>query len=71
MVPLDAALDRFCKVARSYRAGLLHAADMADLPRTDNALKQQFGSRHDHEQRATGRKTASFGALLRGTVRLS
>ena len=37
------ALDHFRKVASSYRPGLFHTADMADLPRTNNALEQLFG----------------------------
>ena len=67
---LGAALDHFRKVARSYRPGLFHAADRIDLPRTNNALEQLFGSQRYHERRATGRKTASPGAVLRGAVRL-
>jgi hypothetical protein len=67
---LGVALDHFRKVARSYRPGLFHAADRPDLPRTNNALEQLFGSQRYHERRATGRKTASPGAVLRGAVRL-
>lgn len=67
---LAPALDHFAKVARSYRPGLFHAADVVDLPRTNNALEQLFGSQRYHERRATGRKTASPGAVLRGAVRL-
>lgn len=67
---LGAAFDHFCKVARSYWPGLFHAADLPDLPRTNNALEQLFGSQRYHERRATGRKTASPGAVLRGSVRL-
>jgi hypothetical protein len=67
---LGAAFDHFRKVARSYWPGLFHAADLPDLPRTNNALEQLFGSQRYHERRATGRKTASPGAVLRGPVRL-
>ena len=67
---LGPALDHVRKVARSYRPGLFQAADMADRPRTNNALEQLFGSQRYHERRATGRKTASPGAVLRGAVRL-
>ena len=67
---LGPAVDHFRKVARSYRPGLFHAASMPDLPRTNNALEQLFGSQRYHERRATGRKTASPGAVLRGSVRL-
>ena len=67
---LRAALHHFRKVARSYWPGLFHTADMLELPRTNNALEQLFGSQRYHERRATGRKTASPGAVLRGSVRL-
>jgi hypothetical protein len=67
---LGVALDHFRKVAHSYWPGLFHAASMPDLPRTNNALEQLFGSQRYHERRATGRKTASPGAVLRGSVRL-
>jgi len=67
---LGVALDHFRKVARSYWPGLFHAAGMPDLPRTNNMLEQLFGSQRYHERRATGRKTASPGAVLRGSVRL-
>ena len=70
VVDLGAALDHFRKVARSYRPGLFQAADVPGLPRTNNALKQLFGSQRYHERRATGRRTASPGAVLRGSVRL-
>jgi len=69
VVDLGAALDHFRKVARSYRPGLLHAADVPGLPRTNNALEQLFGSQRYRERCATGRKTASPGAVLRGSVR--
>jgi hypothetical protein len=67
---LGTAFDHFRKVARSYRPGLFHTADRTDLPQTNNALEQLFGSQRYHERRATGRKTASPGAVLRGAVRL-
>jgi hypothetical protein len=67
---LGVALDHFRKVAHSYRPGLFHAASRPDLPRTNHALEQLFGSQRYHERRATGRKTASPGAVLRGAVRL-
>jgi hypothetical protein len=67
---LGAAVAHFRKVARSYRPGLFQAEKVPDLPRTNNALEQLFGSQRYHERRATGRKTASPGAVLRGPVRL-
>jgi hypothetical protein len=60
---LGPAVDHFHKVARSYRPGLFHCYRVADLPRTNNALEQLFGSSRYHERRATGRKTASPAAV--------
>ena len=67
---LGAAVDHFRKVTGSYRPGLFHADAVPGLPRTNNDLEQFFGSERYHERRATGRKTASPGAVLRGSVRL-
>jgi hypothetical protein len=64
------ALDHFQKVTRSYRPGLFHTYTVPDLPRTNNDLEHLFGSQRYHERRATGRKTASPGTVLRGPVRL-
>ncbi len=68
--PLLAAVDHFCKVARSYRPGLFHCHAVPGLPRTNNGLEQVFGSQRYHERRATGRRAASPAAVLRGEVRL-
>ena len=57
---LAPAVGHFHKVARSYRPGLFHCYDVADLPRTNNDLEQLFGSARYHERRATGRKTAGL-----------
>jgi hypothetical protein len=67
---LASALAHFRKVARSYRPGLFHCYAVADLPRTNNDLEHLFGSQRYHERRATGRKTASPGTVVRGSVRL-
>lgn len=67
---LSGAIDHFCKVTRSYRPGLFHCYAVADLPRTNNDLEHEFGSQRYHERRATGRKTASPAAVLRGEARL-
>ena len=45
--------------------------DVADLPRTNNALEQSFGSVRAHERRATGRRGAVPGLAVRGSVRIS
>jgi hypothetical protein len=67
---LAPAITHCCKVARSYRPGLFHCYDVADLPRTNNALEQWFGSCRSHERRTTGRKTAAAGSVVRGSARL-
>ncbi|HSH99482.1 MAG TPA: transposase [Reyranella sp.] len=67
---LAGAVDHFLKVTRSYRPGLFHSYAVAGLPRTNNDLERLFGAHRRHERRATGRKTASPGIVLRGPVRL-
>jgi hypothetical protein len=67
---LAPALDQFLKVTRSYWPGLFYCYDIAELPRTNNALEQYFGAHRYHERRATGRKTANATLVLRGPVRL-
>ena len=67
---LGDALGHFLKVTDSYLPGLFHCYDVPDLPRTDNALEQFFGSTRHHERRCTGRKAASPSLVLRGSVRL-
>jgi hypothetical protein len=67
---LAPAIGRFLKVSRSYWPGLFHCYRVAGLPRTNNDLEQFFGSSRHHERRATGRKRASQGLVLRGAVRL-
>src|SRR5712692_3047569 len=63
-------LSTFRKVTASYWPGLFHCYDMTDLPRTNNELEQYFGSARYHERRATGRKQASPGLVVRGAVRV-
>src|SRR5262249_24977916 len=60
----------FVKVSASYEPGLFHCYDVADLPRTNNDLEQLFGRHRYHERRASGRKGASPGLVVRGGVRL-
>lgn len=67
---LGGAVDHFLKVSRSYWPGLFACYDTPDLPRTNNDLEQAFGSHRYHERRATGRKGASPGLVLRGSARL-
>jgi hypothetical protein len=67
---LGPAIGQFRKVTRSYWPGLFRCYDVAGLPRTNNDLEQFFGSYRYHERRASGRKVACPGTVVRGSVRL-
>jgi hypothetical protein len=67
---LAEAFDHFQKVTRSYWPRLFRCYDVEDLPRTNNDLEQFFGSYRYHERRASGRKVACPGTVVRGSVRL-
>jgi hypothetical protein len=67
---LREAAGHFLKVTRSYWPGLFACYDAVGLPRTNNDLEQFFGSYRYHERRASGRKVASPGTVVRGSVRL-
>lgn len=67
---LREAIGHFLKVTKSYWPGLFACYDAAELPRTNNDLEQFFGSYRYHERRASGRKVASPGTVVRGSVRL-
>src|SRR5262245_7407415 len=65
------AFMHFRKVTRSYWPGLFRCYDVAGLPRTNNDLEQFFGSYRYHERRASGRRVACPGTVVRGSVRLT
>jgi hypothetical protein len=67
---LAEAFAHFLKVTRSYWSGLFRCYEVEDLPRTNNDLEQFFGSYRYHERRASGRKVACPGTVVRGSVRL-
>ncbi len=67
---LAPAVDRFRTVTASYEPGLFHGYAVPHLPPTNNALEQCFGAVRYHERRATGRKGASPGLVVRGAVRV-
>jgi hypothetical protein len=67
---LAGPLRHFVRVSRSYEPGLFHCHDVAGLPRTNNDLEQLFGRHRYHERRCSGRKVASPGLVVRGSVRL-
>ena len=58
------------KVTRSYWSGLFVCYAVADLPRTNNDLEQLFGAHRYHARRSSGRKVASPGMVVRGSVRV-
>jgi hypothetical protein len=64
------AVRTFLRVTRSYWLGLFACYQATDLPRTNNDLEHFFGSARYHERRATGRKFAAPGTVVRGSVRL-
>jgi len=68
--PLSSAISTFLKVSRSYWPGLFQCYDVADLPRTDNELEQCFGSVRYAERRASGRRGAIAGLVVRGPARV-
>ena len=67
---LPGAVGHFRKVTRSYWPGLFRCYEHAEIPRTNNDLEQCFGSVRYHERRASGRKGAAPGLVVRGQVRL-
>jgi hypothetical protein len=64
------ALAHFLKVTQSYAPHLFFCYQIPDLPRTNNHLEQSFGSVRRSERRATGRRGAVPGLVVRGAVRV-
>jgi hypothetical protein len=67
---LASQLRHFVKVSKSYWSGLFGCYASAELPRTNNDLEHLFGSHRYHERRASGRKVASPGLVVLGSVRV-
>jgi hypothetical protein len=68
--PLDQAIDHFCHLTDNFAAGLFQCYDVEGLPRTNNELEHCFGRARVHERRATGRRGAIPGVVVRGSVRV-
>lgn len=68
---LRPALLQFLKVTDSYAPHLFFCYQVADLPRTNNDLEQAFGQVRSGERRATGRRGAIPGLVVRGPIRLT
>ena len=67
---LSTALDHFIEITENFAPGLFQCYDVADLPQTNNDLEHCFGVARAHERRATGRRGAIPGVVVRGSVRL-
>jgi hypothetical protein len=68
--PLEGAFEHFCHQTSNFAAGLFWCYDIAGLPRTNNELEHCFGVARVHERRATGRRGAIPGVVVRGSVRV-
>lgn len=68
--PLSGAIDHFLHITENFAPGLFHCYDVKGLPRTNNDLEHCFGVVRVHERRATGRRGAIPGVVVRGSVRL-
>jgi hypothetical protein len=67
---LAEAFEHFCHITDNFAAGLFHCYDLTGLPRTNNELEHCFGVARVHERRATGRRGAIPGVVVRGSVRV-
>lgn len=67
---LAPAVAHFRTVSFSHWSGLFRCYESEGIPHTNNALEQFFGSARYHERRASGRKVASPGLVVRGAVRV-
>jgi len=67
---LREAIAHFCHITRNFASGLFQCYDVEGLPCTNNALEECFGVARLHERRATGRRGAIPGVVVRGSVRV-
>ena len=67
---LSTAIDHFVEITENFAPGLFQCYDVPDLPRTNHDLEHCFGVLRAHERRATGRRGAIAGVVVRGSVRL-
>ena len=67
---LGEAIEHFCHKTSNFAPGLFQCYDVEGLPRTNNALEHCFGVARVHERRATGRRGAIAGVVVRGSVRV-
>jgi hypothetical protein len=67
---LGEAIEHFCHKTSNFAAGLFQCYDVKGLPSTNNELERCFGVARVHERRATGRRGAIPGVVVRGSVRV-
>jgi hypothetical protein len=68
--PLSGAITAFLGVTESFWPGLFACYDHPGLPRTNNDLEHCFGAVRYGERRASGRRGAIAGLVVRGAVRV-
>lgn len=68
--PLAKAFEHFSHITENFAEGLFRCYDIVGLPRTNNELEHCFGVARVHERRATGRRGAIPGVVVRGSVRV-
>jgi len=68
--PLESAFAHFCHITDNFAGGLFQCYNVEGLPRTNNELERCFGIARVHERRATGRRGAIPGVVVRGSVRV-
>ncbi len=68
--PLEHAFEHLCHLTDNFAAGLFQCYNVEGLPRMNNELEQCFGVARVHERRATGRRGAIPGVVVRGSVRV-
>lgn len=66
----ESAFEHFCHITENFAGGLFQCYDVEGLPRTNNELEHCFGVARVHERRATGRRGAITGVVVRGSVRV-
>lgn len=67
---LGEAIAHFCQITKNFAPGLFQCDDVEGLPCTNNELEHCFGVARLHERRATGRRGAIPGVVVRGSVRV-
>ncbi len=67
---LGKVIAHFCQITHNFAPGLFQCYDVEGLPCTNNELEQCFGVARVHERRATGRRGAIPGVVVRGSVRV-